>query len=67
MGKQYKPALRQDTLRRVAEDELAALGLDDAKVTVELDRDEPVVVIAAARSDALASALDAYAFRWRHA
>ncbi|MEU8637541.1 AMP-binding protein [Amycolatopsis sp. NPDC048633] len=67
VGKQYKPALRQDTLRRVAEDELAALDLSDAKVTVELDRDEPVVVIAAPPSAELASTLDAYAFRWRYA
>lgn len=64
VGKQYKPALRQDTLRRVAEAEVAALDLD-AKVTVELDRDEPVVVIAAPPSAPLATALDAYAFRWR--
>jgi fatty-acyl-CoA synthase len=64
VGKQYKPALRQDTLRRVAEDELAALGLNST-VTVELDRDEPVVIIAAPPSAPLASALDAYTFRWR--
>ncbi|WP_328449889.1 AMP-binding protein [Amycolatopsis sp. NBC_00438] len=65
VGKQYKPALRQDTLRRVAEAEVAALGLD-AEVTVELDRDEPVVVVHATPSATLESTLDSYAFRWRH-
>jgi fatty-acyl-CoA synthase len=66
VGKQYKPALRQDALRRVAEEEAVALGLDDVKITVELDRDEPVIVVHATPSPALSSTLDSYAFRWRH-
>ncbi|WIY06343.1 AMP-binding protein [Amycolatopsis mongoliensis] len=66
VGKQYKPALRQDALRRVAEDEAAALGLGDVRITVELDGGEPVVVVHATPPADLSSTLDSYAFRWRH-
>ena len=63
VGKQYKPALRQDALLRVVSDEIARLGLTGVTASVVLEQDEPVVVVSSARG--LAAALDTYAFRWR--
>ncbi|TCO62232.1 acyl-CoA synthetase [Actinocrispum wychmicini] len=69
VGKQYKPALRQDALRRAAEHEIASLDLAGVTATVVVDGDEPVVVVDPGTHQAgigeLALALDAYTFRWR--
>ena len=64
VGKQYKPALRQDALLRAVSGEIARLGLTGVTASVVLEKDEPVVVVSSSAPD-LAEALDAYAFRWR--
>ncbi|MCU1685245.1 MAG: AMP-binding domain protein [Amycolatopsis sp.] len=69
VGKVYKPALRQDALRRVVDDEIAARGLDGVSASVTLELDQPIVEVSpGGRSDLddLTAALDAYAFRWRY-
>jgi fatty-acyl-CoA synthase len=70
VGKQYKPALRQDALRRVVELEIAERDLPGVTAAVTLERDQPVVVIEKAGHDTLdelAAALDGYSFPWRFA
>ncbi|MEC3977351.1 AMP-binding enzyme, partial [Amycolatopsis sp. H20-H5] len=70
IGKQYKPALRRDALRRVVEDEISSRELDGVLATVELEHDQPVVVIDPADHDTLdelVTALDGYSFAWRFA
>ncbi|GAB3571037.1 acyl-CoA synthetase [Amycolatopsis endophytica] len=68
VGKQYKPALRLEALRRVVADELAALDLPETGVEVVAEQGTPTVRVprpaAAATARALADALGHYEFSW---
>lgn len=68
VGKQYKPALRLEALRRVVADELAALSLPATDAEVVTEHGAPAVRVsrpaAATTADALAQALGHYEFPW---
>jgi fatty-acyl-CoA synthase len=65
VGKQFKPALRLDAIRRVVREELDALGISQA-CEVGYEHGEAVVRLGkpADHADALASVLDNYQFTW---
>ncbi|GAA2675677.1 acyl-CoA synthetase [Actinoplanes palleronii] len=62
VGKEFKPALRAETIRRVL-----AADLSGAEVSVGIEDGTPVaeVVVAVAEADVVRSALGTYPFQWR--
>ncbi len=62
IGKEFKPALRAETIRRVI-----IADLPGAEVSVGIEDGTPVaeVVVAEAEADAVRTALGGYPFRWR--
>ena len=65
VGKPFKPALRNDALRRVVTSELERTGIA-GDVRVDVVNGEPVVILpATAETPAVKRLLGAYSFRWQ--